>query len=109
MPVQFSFNVFAESKPSHGQDIIYLRNEGGSFGSFGVSPREAKVEYSWLEVDENGDETGSSTCYHPHDEQPEGHILQVLFDDEVAGPDALWMDDDTYFNIIENHLRKYEE
>jgi hypothetical protein len=76
MPRTLTLHTFSEKKPDHDQEIFYFRTS--SFYS-SVEPIFAKVEYSWFEYDENGDQTGLQIIYDPGDpETPEGCQLEIL-------------------------------
>ncbi len=76
MPRTLTLHTFAEKKPDHDQEIFYFRTS--SFYSF-IGPTFAKVEYSWFEYDEIGDQTGLQIIYDPSDpDPPEGCRLEIL-------------------------------
>jgi hypothetical protein len=76
MPRTLTLHTFAEKKPDHDQEIFYFRTS--SFYS-SIEPNFAKVEYSWFEYDEVGDQTGMQIIYDPSDpDPPEGCRLEIL-------------------------------
>ena len=79
MAVQLTFYRLSEKKPEHREDIIWLKCNS-SFGYESFEPRELSAEYSWFEVDEDGNQTGNQCCYTEGDgEILEGHVLEILF------------------------------
>ena len=89
MPRTLTFHTFAEKKPDHDQWIFFL--ETSSFYS-SIEPKFAKVEYSWFEIDEEGDDTGMQIIYDPADpEPPEACELRFLLSGGFEGqPRDLW-------------------
>jgi len=99
MPRTLTLYTFAERTPAHDESVLYL-HVSRFYGS--VEPRFARVEYSWFEVDEHGDDTGNQVLYAPDPEPgkeqaapPEGCVLRVLFVPEGDGavcpePGTLW-------------------
>ena len=102
MPRTLTLYTFAERTPAHDESVLYL-HVSRFYES--VEPRFARVEYSWFEVDEHGDDTGNQVLYAPDPEPndpepndpapPEGCVLRVLFVPEGGGavcpePDTLW-------------------
>jgi len=76
MPRTLTLHTFAEKKPDHDQEIFYFRTS--SFYS-SIEPTFAKVEYSWFEYDEGGDQTGMQIIYDPSEpDPPEGCRLEIL-------------------------------
>lgn len=100
MPVTLTFYTMSEKTPEHGQAIIYLR-KGYSFDMPYFEPQECEVEYQWLEVDEEGDQTGNAVIYTPGDEPLEGHTLTILFDGwEAEKGDYYWIPIEEYYKAF---------
>lgn len=99
MPITITFQTVAEDKPTHNQEIVYLK-PSTSFGFEGFSPRDCTAEYVWVEIDENGDDTGSQTIYNGEDTL-EGHRLQLMFDCWFPGDSWLWCDAEAFSMLFE--------
>jgi hypothetical protein len=91
MPRTLTLHTFAEKRPDHDQEIFYFRTS--SFYS-SVEPLFTTVEYSWVEYDENGDQTGLQIIYDPSDpETPEGCQLEIILGQGSTVEDSdLWCD-----------------
>ena len=78
-----TFHTFAEKRPDHGQEVFTL-HVSSFYGT--VEARFATVEYTWLEVDEDGKPTGDQVLYDPADgsdgsgvgDVPEGCVLGFM-------------------------------
>lgn len=104
MPVTMVWNIAAEKKPAHGENIIWLKVQS-SFGSWGFEPREITVEYQWVEVDEDGD-TGSAVCYEPGDKMPDDgfYRLAILVDGWELQETDIWMNIDDYDRFLMENI-----
>ena len=103
MPVNMTWNLFSEKKPLHGQYVIWLQITSG-FGAWGFKPREIVVEYKWSEVDEDGDDIGSSVCYEEGDEPLKDHRLVILADGWEISETDLWMGIEEYETFLEDNI-----
>jgi hypothetical protein len=75
MPRCLNLHTFAEKKPEHGQ-VIFLLRSSTFYGT--VEPLFTEIEYTWVEVDENGGETGEQVLFDPEDPTPpEGCRLEL--------------------------------
>ena len=103
--INLSFTAFAEQKPAHQQEIVFIDNVGGILYD-AVSIFQGTVYYEWLEVDENDEPTGTSAGYC-NDEQEPGWIL-VYYISKVDGgtinttDSTHWMDYDCYWDNLKN-------
>ena len=100
MPVTFTFHKISEKKPEHHQQIVWM-HPVQNFDSYGFEPRYCSVAYIWSEIDDEGDDTGSTIRYNPEDnETPDGCRLMILFDRFEAREDWLWMDLEDYQDVL---------
>jgi hypothetical protein len=97
------WNTFGELKPAHGEDIIYLEI-ASNFGQSYFEYRETTVEYTLIEIDENGDETGTSTCYTDGDEVGSDERLAVTVNGYEPKDRWLWMYADDYQDFLEENI-----
>lgn len=103
MPVTMTWNIFGFAKPKHEQSIIWLKVDS-SFGAYGFDPCEVTAEYQWVEVDEDGYETGISTLYENGDTTLEGNKLVVLADGWEMEDTDLWMATEEYDAFMEANI-----
>lgn len=104
MAINFTFYRVEEKKPDNYEDIIWLKHNNYA-GYEGFNPREITVEYTWLELDENGEETGNQCCYSEGDgETLENHKLAILFDGYIAQPDYLWCSVEDYWKALDTEI-----
>lgn len=89
MPRSLTLHTFTEKKPAHGQEIFLFRTSS-FYGA--IEPLFAEVEYSWFEVDENGDDTGDQILFDPEDPAPpENCRLEVLLTPQITHSEGdLW-------------------
>lgn len=102
MAISFRFYTFAEKKPQHMEDIVYLKRYS-SFDMIGFEPRECSVEYIWDELDEYGDLTGNSVIFESiSDCTPEEAKLLILLEGYPATEGTLWMPLEEYYRLLED-------
>lgn len=98
--VNLPFYRVSEKRPAHHQDIVTFRDRGWfEYASWEMI--EARVEYQWTELDENGEHTGIACCYNEGDVTPENCRLDVIIDGLIATGDELWMDLDEFFELLD--------
>jgi len=102
MPVTMIWKIFAEEKPKHNQDILWLQVRS-SFAAYGFDPKEITVEYQWEEVDAEGYPTGTGIIYTEGDEPPENCRMILLAEGWEMQETDLWMAVEDYDRfLIEN-------
>jgi hypothetical protein len=92
MSVTFTFHTVAESKPAHGEDIIWLKKVQGFHEGF--DPRQIQVEYVW-------DDEEGTTCGYNGEKEVEGCTLKILFDGWEADDDDLWIPLEEYWGALD--------
>lgn len=107
MSVTFTFNEISEKMPVHDQSIIFL-NRMYSFSLEGFEPKECLAKYDWVQINENGEETGTSAIYDPTEPDVQGLVpgdilndcwkLVMTFNGYQVTKDTLWIDADEYWN-----------
>ena len=83
----FTLNLYtvAERRPEHGENII-LFGTNDSFGDSYMTLPFLKVEYQWVQLDENGKDTGTEIVYFPGDLQSPDLRLMILADRRELTP-----------------------
>jgi hypothetical protein len=82
-----SLRIVADEKPEHGQEIMYVA-ASEFYGSYEFE--FGKVDYQWIEVDEDGLVTGVEYFYEADGPEPEGCIKVLLVGDKALEPSTLW-------------------
>jgi hypothetical protein len=101
MPITITFYKVSERKPKHNESIIWLKNVN-QYGFEGFEPVELNVEYSWEEIDENGDYTGGSYVYDQNNPPPPVNCkLIILFKAVIAEDDFLWCPVEEYWKSFD--------
>ena len=100
MPITLTFYKISERKPEHQQEIIWLKNVD-SFGAEGFSPKYIKVEYTWITLNENGEEDGGQIWYDPKSQAKVANArLAMLFDGYEPQDDWLWIPESEYWESL---------
>lgn len=60
--ITFDFYTPTEKIPKHGDEILFIRKIT-HFGNDYFELSHGNIEFSWEELDENGEYTDNSTCY----------------------------------------------
>lgn len=107
MPVDLKFYTYKEKQPDEGKEVAYFRPSGdGHSFEYGL----CEVEYSWVEFDEDGYETGVSHQYtgpanhFPTPKPPSPTCkLKALVEGEYMEDDWVW----AYLKDVDFGLFRY--
>ena len=80
--INLTFYSFKEKTPKHDSDIVLLRIH--SSGEY-TETVTGKILYDWVEVDENGDHTGTYICYEENEETPDNCKTMISFQQDGWG------------------------
>jgi hypothetical protein len=83
------FYTVAEKTPKFKEAIVFFR-VAYSFGSIFPEFQEGHVEYTWVEIDEDGYECGNAVTYYENDTCPEGYRLVMDVGHNRLDEKTLW-------------------
>lgn len=101
MPATFNFYKLSEKKPNHNESIIWLK-PCGPFDYSGFDPMEVCVEYSWIYIDENGEDTGEQCIFESLEDFSEDEArLMILADGWEMMDNHLWCSVEDYWKSLD--------
>ena len=86
-----TLNVYSvkERRPANGE-TIFMWGERHVYDSIYLDAHVATVEYSWIELDKDGYETGLQIVYDENEEKPDDCVLMLLDSGSEITDDALY-------------------
>ena len=98
MPVNFEFHRMSEKKPKNGEDIIFLASNS-IYDFQGYEVVQATVEYTWIVLDDENNDTGQQICY-TEGEFAIGCKLVIIVNGFETCDDNLWMYPEDFFKAM---------